>query len=181
MPGTHRESRGNARAAEDGGTVSGARVSGDLRTGGGRGLILAAALLSGCEGSPGRPPEPSFIPVDGNASLPFSAAVRVGDMLYLAGQLGTDSTGKLVPGGIGPETRQAMENIRAVVERNGSSMDRVVKCLVMLADMSEWGAMNTEYTTFFPANLPARSAMGASGLALDARVEIECIAVAGTG
>jgi enamine deaminase RidA (YjgF/YER057c/UK114 family) len=69
-----------------------------------------------------------------------------------------------------------MENIRGVVERNGASMDRVVKCLVMLADMSEWGAMNQVYVSYFPRQLPARSAMGASGLALGARVEIECLA-----
>ena len=98
-------------------------------------------------------------------------------MLYLSGQLGTDSTGNLVAGGIAPETQQAMENIRAVVERHGSSMNRVAKCLVMLADMREWGAMNAVYVSFFPERLPARSAMGASGLALGARVEIECVAV----
>ena len=123
--------------------------------------------------------DPVFIPIAGNRSLPFSAAVRVGDVLYLSGQLGTDSTGALVAGGIEPETRQTMENIRAVLEANGSSMDRVVKCLVMLADMGEWGAMNQVYVTFFPDHLPARSAMGASGLALGARVEIECLAVTG--
>lgn len=144
------------------------------------GLLLAATLLGGCDGARPRPSDPSFIPVGENTSLPFSAAVRVGDMLYLSGQLGTDSTGQLVPGGIGPETRQTMENIRGVVERNGSSMDRVVKCLVMLADMNEWGAMNSVYVTFFPTHLPARSAMGASGLALGARVEIECLALAGS-
>jgi 2-iminobutanoate/2-iminopropanoate deaminase len=123
--------------------------------------------------------DPVFVPIAGNRSLPFSAAVRVGDMLYLSGQIGTDGTGALVKGGIGPETRQTMENIRAVLEANGSSLERVVKCLVMLADMTEWGAMNGVYVTFFPNHLPARSAMGASGLALGARVEIECIAVAG--
>ena len=139
-------------------------------------LLSAAALLAGCEGPRAPSLELNFIPVAGNSSLPFSSVVRVGDMLYLSGQIGTDSTGKLVPGGIGPETRQTMQNIRAVVERNGSSMDRVVKCLVMLADMDEWGAMNQEYVTHFPLNLPARSAMGASGLALGARVEIECLA-----
>jgi enamine deaminase RidA (YjgF/YER057c/UK114 family) len=69
-----------------------------------------------------------------------------------------------------------MENIRRVVEQNGSSMDRVVKCLVMLADMKEWSAMNEVYVRYFPEHLPARSAMGASGLALGARVEIECLA-----
>jgi reactive intermediate/imine deaminase len=145
-----------------------------------RHLALGAALtLAGCEPAPEPPMDPVFVPITDNTSLPFSAAVRVGDMLYLSGQLGTDSTGALVQGGIGPETRQTMENIRAVLEANGSSMDRVVKCLVMLADMAEWGAMNQVYVTFFPDHLPARSAMGASGLALGARVEIECVAVAG--
>ena len=142
-------------------------------------LLGAAALLAGCD----RPRAPSlelnFIPVAGNPPLPFSSAVRAGDMLYLSGQIGTDSTGKLVAGGIGPETRQTMENVRAVVERHGSSMDRVVKCLVMLADMGEWNAMNQVYVTYFPSHLPARSAMGASGLALGARVEIECLAAIG--
>lgn len=147
---------------------------------GSRCISLGAALaLAGCGPAAETPRDPVFVPVAGDRPLPFSAAVRVGDMLYLAGQLGTDSSGTLVPGGIGPETRQAMENIRAVLESNGSSMDRVVKCLVMLADMGEWGAMNREYVTFFPDHLPARSAMGASGLALGARVEIECMAVAG--
>jgi reactive intermediate/imine deaminase len=145
-----------------------------------RHLALGALItLAGCEPAPEPHMEPVFVPIAGNRSLPFSAAVRVGDMLYLSGQIGTDSTGGLVPGGIEPETRQTMENIRAVLEANGSSMDRVVKCLVMLADMAEWGAMNKVYVTFFPDHLPARSAMGASGLALGARVEIECIAVAG--
>ena len=143
-------------------------------------LALGAALvLAGCESTPEASMDPVFIPVAGGRALPFSAAVRVGDMLYLSGQLGTDSTGGLVPGGIEPETRQTMENIRGVLEANGSSMDRVVKCLVMLADMAEWGAMNQVYVTFFPDHLPARSALGASGLALGARVEIECLAVAG--
>lgn len=141
------------------------------------GPLLGAALLAGCDRAPAPSLKLTFTPVEGSSSLPFSSAVRVGDMLYLSGQIGTDSTGRLVAGGIGPETRQTMENIRAVVERGGSSMDRVVKCLVMLADMAEWGAMNQEYVTHFPGNLPARSAMGASGLALGGRVEVECLAV----
>ena len=141
-------------------------------------LALGMALaLAGCESKPEPAMGPVFVPVAGNPARPFSAAVRVGDMLYLSGQLGTDATGALVKGGIEPETRQTMENIRAVLEANGSSMDRVVKCLVMLADIGEWGAMNGVYLTFFPDHLPARSAMGASGLALGARVEIECTAV----
>ncbi len=137
-------------------------------------LLCGAALLAGCDREP---VELQFTPVGGNRPLPFSEAVRVGDLLYLSGQLGTDSAGNLVSGGIAPETQQAMENIRAVVERHGSAMNRVVKCLVMLADMREWGAMNAVYVSFFPERLPARSAMGASGLALGARVEIECVAV----
>jgi 2-iminobutanoate/2-iminopropanoate deaminase len=109
--------------------------------------------------------------------LPFSAAVRMGKTLYLSGQIGIDSAGNVVPGGIASETRQAMENIRTTLEQYGSSLDHVVKATVMLADMSEWGEMNKVYVTYFPKHLPARSALGANGLALGARVEIECIAV----
>jgi enamine deaminase RidA (YjgF/YER057c/UK114 family) len=71
-----------------------------------------------------------------------------------------------------------MDNIRDVLEKSGSSMAHVVKCTVFMADMAEWDAMNEVYTTFFPGNKPARSALGANGLALNARVEIECIAKA---
>ena len=109
--------------------------------------------------------------------LPFSAAVRVGRMLYLSGQIGIDDSGKLVKGGISAETRQTMENIRATLEQYGSSLDHVVKATVMLADMSEWSEMNKVYVTYFDKHLPARSALGANGLALEARVEIECVAV----
>lgn len=113
-------------------------------------------------------------------ALPFSEAVRVGDMLYLSGQIGiVPGTTELVPGGIGGETRQALENIKAILERNGSSLDRVVKCTVFLAEINEWPNMNEVYRTYFPKAPPARSAMAASGLALNARVEIECIAVVG--
>jgi len=109
--------------------------------------------------------------------LPFSAAVRVGRMLYLSGQIGIDDSGELVTGGISPETRQTMENIRATLEQYGSSLDHVIKATVMLADMSEWSEMNKVYVTYFKNHLPARSALGANGLALGARVEIECVAV----
>lgn len=121
-----------------------------------------------------------YFPVAGSLDslkLPFSEAVRVGPMLYLAGAMGIDQSGALVPGGIEAETRQALENIRSVLERHGSSMDQVVKCTVMLADMQEWAAMNRVYVEHFTTNLPARSAFGASGLALGGRVEIECIAM----
>lgn len=108
---------------------------------------------------------------------PFSEAVRVGNMLYLSGILGLDPSGKVIPGGIGEETRQTMENIKAALERYGSALDHVVKVTVMLADMGEWAAMNKVYIGYFPNHLPARSAFGTTGLALGARVEIECVAV----
>nr|WP_231727345.1 Rid family detoxifying hydrolase [Kordiimonas lipolytica] len=121
---------------------------------------------------------PTATSADEQATLPFSKAVRVGDMLYLSGELGAKPGAMmLVPGGIGPETRQTMENIKATLEASGSDMDHVVKCLVMLADIGEWAEMNEVYRTYFkPGRYPARSALGASGLALGARVEIECMA-----
>ena len=118
--------------------------------------------------------------VGGTRQLPFSEAVRVGDMLYLSGQIGVDASGAVVGGGIEAETRQTLENIRATLERHGSSMDNVFKCTVMLADIrSDYAPMNGVYRTFFrPERMPARSTFGASGLALGARVEIECLATA---
>jgi 2-iminobutanoate/2-iminopropanoate deaminase len=141
--------------------------------------ILGAALAAACEKPPA--PEAHYVSMPGPVERPFSAAVRVGSMLYLSGQLGTDSSGKVVPGGIGPETRQALENIKRLLEANGSSLDRVVKCTAMLADIREWGDMNQVYVTFFPTHRPARSAFGTSGLALGGRVEIECMATTTAG
>ncbi len=110
-------------------------------------------------------------------TLPFSEAVRVGNTLYLSGQIGVQpGTLKLVPGGMKEEARQTMENIRISLEANGFSLRDVVKCTVMLADISEWAAFNEVYKTFFSSPYPARSALGANGLALGARVEVECIA-----
>jgi reactive intermediate/imine deaminase len=116
----------------------------------------------------------------GRPTRPFTPAVQVGDVIYLAGQIGTSANaqGGVVPGGIQAETRQTMENIKDVLAQSGSSLDHVVKCTVFMADMKEWDAMNEVYTTYFPRNKPARSALGANGLALNARVEIECIAKA---
>jgi reactive intermediate/imine deaminase len=114
-------------------------------------------------------------------ALPFSDAVRVGNILYLSGEIGVDyATMKLVPGGIKAETKQTMENIKATLEKYGSSMDNVFKCTVMITDMKEWPLMNEVYVTYFKKDrLPARSAIGANGLALGAKVEIECIATVG--
>ena len=112
------------------------------------------------------------------ANLPFSEAVRVGNTLYLSGQVGIKpGTMRLVAGGIREESRQALENIRASLTAHGYAMGDVVKCTVMLADIAEWAAFNEVYRTYFTAPYPARSALGANGLALGARVEVECIAV----
>ena len=140
-----------------------------------RRLITAAAVILAPAVTLAQAPQ--FLTTNPQSTAPFSPAVRVGNMLYLAGQLGTDH-GKLVAGGIGPETKQALTNIKTVLEANGSDMEHVVKCTVFLADMKEWPAMNDVYRTMFTAGrFPARSAFGTTGLANDARTEIECIAV----
>lgn len=111
--------------------------------------------------------------------LPFSEAVRVGDLVFLSGQVGiAPGTMKVVDGGIKQETRQALENIKTTLGAHGYTMNDLVKCTAMLADIGEWSAFNEVYKTFFSEHFPARSAFGASGLALNARVEIECIAAA---
>lgn len=137
-------------------------------------LLIAVLLLGSCDRGAERAPSVEYVPVAGNIPLPFSEAVRVGNMLFLSGQLGTDSAGHLVDGGITAETRQALENIRRVLEHNGSSLDHVVKCTAMLADIREWGAMNQVYTTYFRTHLPARSAFATTGLVMGARIELEC-------
>lgn len=134
------------------------------------GLLIAAACAS-------PRPRVEFL-ARPDAPGPFSEAVRVGDLVFLSGVLGTDSTGRLVPGGIGAETRQALENIKVALARNGLTMDRVVKCTAMLADISEWPAMNAVYATYFPGPKPARSAFATNGLVRGARLELECIAAA---
>jgi 2-iminobutanoate/2-iminopropanoate deaminase len=140
--------------------------------------LLALALTACNTASKKAPPEFLSSPQGAALKLPFSEAVRAGGFLILAGQLGNKpGTRELSPGGIGPESRQAMDNIKAVLGRHGATLDDVVKCTVFLADMAEWPAFNDVYSTYFPSGrFPARSALGANGLALGARVEVECIA-----
>jgi 2-iminobutanoate/2-iminopropanoate deaminase len=100
--------------------------------------------------------------------------------LYLSGQIGIDpATGKLAEGGIAEEARQTMQNIKDLLAENGHSMSDLVKCTVMLADIKEWPAFNEVYRRFFDGQYPARSAFAGSGLAMGARVEVECIAAVG--
>ena len=130
-------------------------------------------------------PHRQIIQPEGVARLPvFSSAVRSGDLLFLSGALGAlqgTETPMLVEGGIGPETRQTMENIRTVLEAAGLTMEDLVKCTVFLADIADYAAMNEVYVEFFPSDPPARSALATSGLALGALVEIECVAAYPTG
>jgi len=111
------------------------------------------------------------------SNLPFSEAVRVGDVLFLSGQLGmVPETRKLAAGGIQGEALQTMTNIKNTLASHGYSMADVVKCTVMLADIAEWAAFNEVYVKFFTPPYPARSAFATNGLAMNARVEVECIA-----
>jgi reactive intermediate/imine deaminase len=137
-------------------------------------LLLVLTLLAAA--APLAAQQPQFITAD--STLPFSQSVRVGNTIYLSGMIGAEGTA-LVPGGIQAETRRTLEQIRTALARHGAGMNDVVKCTVFLADMAEWAAMNEVYVTFFPRHRPARSAVGVNGLALNARVEIECVAVTG--
>ncbi len=144
---------------------------------------MAAALLTSAGPSAAADPAPPEFLNSGavlGTDLPFSEAVRYGGVLYLAGQIGVEPhTLTLVPGGVRAEARQALANIAATLAAHGRTRADVIKCTVMLADIAEWPALNEEWRTFFAKPYPARSALGANGLALGARVEIDCIASAG--
>ncbi len=143
-------------------------------------LLLLAVSLTGVNADAAETVEYFKAGSDTERQLPFSDAVRVGNLLYLSGKIGNiPGTMDLAAGGIQGETRQTLENIRTSLDRAGSSLQEVVKCTVFLADISEWAAMNEVYIEFFAENPPARSALGVNGLALGARTEIECIATIG--
>jgi 2-iminobutanoate/2-iminopropanoate deaminase len=141
-------------------------------------LLLAAPALA----TAGEPAATQFLNSGKvmNVNLPFSEAVRHGDTLYLSGQVGLKpGTLDLVPGGIQAEARQALENIRTILEANGRTTADLIKCTIMLADIADWRALNEIWREYLKSPYPARSALAAGGLALGARVEIECIAAAG--
>jgi 2-iminobutanoate/2-iminopropanoate deaminase len=110
---------------------------------------------------------------------PYSQAIKTNGMIFASGQIPTDpATGQFVAGGIEEQTEQVLKNLAAVLEAAGSSLDRVVKTTVFLADMQEFTAMNAVYGKFFAQNPPARATVEAARLPRDARVEIEAIALA---
>jgi len=123
---------------------------------------------------------PQYLPrsILAGRPLPFSSAVRIGDILYLSGQMGFRDDGTLAEGMEG-QARHALENIRAVLANATLGLGDVFHCTVMLADMGQWAAFNAVYLEYFNDPLPTRSAFGASGLALGGLVELECQAYAG--
>ena len=144
-------------------------------------LIAISILFTACAAQPetSSPPPPHKEVVVPNPSPPgwLSPAVRSGNLVFLSGQLGRKpGSATVVPGGIQAETEQAFENIRGVLGQIGLGLDDVVKCTVFLVDLEDYPAMNDVYMRHFSKDPPARSAMAVSGLARDARVEIECVA-----
>jgi 2-iminobutanoate/2-iminopropanoate deaminase len=141
-------------------------------------LVMSVVLFASCVAYEPPAVDRETIRVPGSLEgLPFSSAVRAGNMLYLSGQIGTlPGTTDLISGGVAAETRQTLDNIRTVLEHAGSGLERVVKCTVFLADIADYGEVNAVYAEFFASDPPARSAVAGSGLALGARVEIECLA-----
>jgi 2-iminobutanoate/2-iminopropanoate deaminase len=141
-------------------------------------LILLLAFCGTAFSQSGKKTDIEFLEPPTIPNLPVYGLVRVNNMLYLSGSIGLDpATGKLAPGGVEAEAKQVMENIKATLERNGSNLDRVVKCTLFIVDIKEWPKVNEVYKNYFSKHFPARSAIAGSGLALGARVEIECIAV----
>lgn len=147
-------------------------------------VALAAMIIAGPAARPLAAQQPTAQAAvkaeygEPSASGTLSRSVKVGQTIYLAGVLGTVD-GALVPGGITAETKQALTNMTGVLERAGATIDDVVQCTVFVADMKEVPAMNAAYIPFFTKHRPARTALAVSGLALDARIEIQCVAVVG--
>lgn len=152
--------------------------------------VLFAASASACVAAPARDGARQADAIEYTNLIedwpyPFSGAVRAGEAVYLSGQLGTelkDGVPTLVAGGLVAETRQALENIKTLLTKSGTSLEQVVECRVMLVDMADWPAFNQVYATYFPGPKPARSAWGVTALALGGRVEVACTArLAGVG
>jgi len=115
--------------------------------------------------------------VYGKSNIPLSPAVRAGDLIYVSGQVPTDSSGAVVAGDIEAQTRQVLDNVKAALDLAGCTMDQVVKTLVILKDAGDFGGFNKVYATYFPSEPPARTTLEAE-LMIDIRIEIEAIAYA---
>ena len=138
-------------------------------------------LLAGTAQAQSAPPAVEYFPAPAinDRPAPFSSSVRVGDVLYLSGAIGITPDGKL-PETFEGQAKQTMENIGAALKARGLGWDSVFKCTVFISDMKNWPAFNAVYVPYFqPGTLPARSAVGVSGLALGAQLELECLAYAG--
>ena len=140
------------------------------------GFTVLVVTLFVAAGSPRDSAKRAINPPGTVQGLPFSNGILVANTLYVAGQEGLDN-GKLRPGGIGPETQAALENIKKIVESAGLQMEDVVSVNVYLADLADFGEMNKIYKTFFPAPRPARATVQVAGLVNHARIEITAIAV----
>nr|WP_298721255.1 RidA family protein [uncultured Steroidobacter sp.] len=139
-------------------------------------LCVGLCLGAGCTTVRDSRPPLEYFP-EASPGAAYSTAARVGDVLYLAGQIGIRPDGS-VPEGIQEQTRLALENMSRTLQSLGSSMDNVFKCTVMLDDISNWAEFNKVYVSFFkPGRLPARNAFGVEGLALkELEVELVCLA-----
>lgn len=147
------------------------------------GVAVGAGLARAEEAGPvGEEAEPTVREVVATPNAPaaigpYSQAIRVGDVLYAAGQVGLDpATGQIVPGGIEAETRQALANLRAVLEAAGFTLADAVQAQVFLADFADFEAMNRIYAEAFPAAPPARATVEVAKLPRNARVEILLVA-----
>jgi reactive intermediate/imine deaminase len=111
----------------------------------------------------------------GGAKLPFSRAMRAGDLVFVSGQMATDGSGRIIDGGIEAQTRQAFENIKAILAEAGCTLADVVKCTCWIDDARDFGRFNATYAEFFPTDPPARSTT-VCRLVLDGKLEVEAIA-----
>ncbi len=112
------------------------------------------------------------------AASPYNAAVRDGSLIFIAGQIGLSEDGGLVPGGIVPETEACLDSLARALQAVGATLSDVVKTLVFIVDFNDYGAFNDVYRRYFSADFPARSTVGTPQLALNARIEIEAVAIA---
>jgi 2-iminobutanoate/2-iminopropanoate deaminase len=139
--------------------------------------LVTLAIIGASVLTPSYAQEHKAINLSNAKGLPFSDGVLAGNTLYIAGQEGSDEAGKLVSGGITPETKAALENVGKVLKAAGFEWKDVVSVTVYLADIHDFAEMNRTYKTILPDPKPARATIQAAGLVNDARIEIAAIAV----